>query len=230
MYNYVYRITNTKLQKHYYGVRTSKTLPKQDLGVVYFSSSKDLEFRRDQRTNPQDYKYKIILTCNHRKSAVALEIKLHNKFSVGTNPSFYNRANQTATSFDTTGIKLKELRSYVMSKETKLKLRLANLGKKQSEETISKRVEKLKGHITSDETKAKIGAANRIKRLGTTMPLKQRQRQSSQQVYSFQHTSEVTRTCTVWQLMQEFTTINKSHIWQVVHGSRKSTGGWSLLP
>ena len=32
-----------------------------------------------------------------------LEIKLHNKFNVGVNESFYNKVKQTSTGFDTTG-------------------------------------------------------------------------------------------------------------------------------
>ena len=97
-YHYIYRITNLKLKKHYYGVRTSKCHPKDDIGVKYFSSSKDKEFIQDQKATPCSYKYKVIKIFNTRKEAVELEIKLHNKFDVGINESFYNRANKLATS------------------------------------------------------------------------------------------------------------------------------------
>jgi len=101
-YHYVYRITNTKLNKHYYGTRTSKN-PKEDIGIKYFSSSKDKDFIKDQKENPQNYKYKIIKIFNNRKEAIKLEIKLHSKFDVGVNESFYNRAKQTSTGWDRTG-------------------------------------------------------------------------------------------------------------------------------
>jgi len=107
-YSYVYRITNILLNKHYYGVRTSKNnLPKDDLGIRYFSSSRDKEFIQDQKINPQNYKYKIIYVTKMRKVAMKLEIKLHNKFEVATNENFYNRAKATSLSFDTSGMRWK---------------------------------------------------------------------------------------------------------------------------
>lgn len=102
MKHYTYRITNVIQNKHYYGVRTSDN-PAKDLGIKYFSSSKDKDFIKDQKQNPQNYKYKIIRTYKTRKEAIRLEIKLHNKFNVGVNESFYNRSKQTSTGWDTTG-------------------------------------------------------------------------------------------------------------------------------
>ena len=52
---YVYRITNTVLNKHYYGYRSCKIDPKEDLGKKYFSSSRDKEFIKDQKQNPLNY-------------------------------------------------------------------------------------------------------------------------------------------------------------------------------
>ena len=74
-----------------------------DIGKQYFSSSLDKEFIKDQLNNPQDYKYKVIKTYNTRAEAIRLEIKLHNKFNVGVNEAFYNRAKQTSAGWDTTG-------------------------------------------------------------------------------------------------------------------------------
>jgi hypothetical protein len=51
------------------------------------------------------------------------------------------------------------------SKETKQLLREANLGKKQSQETIDKRVAKLKGHVVTEETRLKISAGHKGKKL-----------------------------------------------------------------
>ena len=51
------------------------------------------------------------------------------------------------------------------SDETKQRLREANLGKKQSQETIDKRTAKLKGHIVTKETRLKISAGHKGKKL-----------------------------------------------------------------
>lgn len=103
-YHYTYRITNLVECKHYYGSRSSKVHPTEDLGIKYFSTSSDKDFKQDQLDNPQNYKYKIVRIFDTRKEALALEIKLHNKFSVGVNESFYNKAKQTSTGWDTTGM------------------------------------------------------------------------------------------------------------------------------
>ena len=131
-YHYTYRITNIILNKHYYGVRTSKIIPKDDLGNNYFSSSSDTSFIQDQKSNPKDYKYKVIRISNSREYASQLEIKLHNKFDVGVNESFYNRAKATTTGFDRTGI------SYSMDESTKLKIGLAHKDKTVSVESRQK--------------------------------------------------------------------------------------------
>lgn len=57
---FVYRITNKRLNKHYYGSRHAKHATIESLGTTYFSSSKNADFIEDQKKNPQDYKYKII--------------------------------------------------------------------------------------------------------------------------------------------------------------------------
>ena len=99
MFHYVYRITNTSSNKHYYGKRSCNILPKNDLGVKYFSSSHDELFIRDQKQNPQNYKYKIIRVFDTSKDALSFEIRLHNKFDVGINENFYNKSKQTSVRF-----------------------------------------------------------------------------------------------------------------------------------
>lgn len=136
-YHYVYRISNKVLNKHYYGIRGSAR-PYDDLGVKYFSSSKDKDFIKDQKKNPLNYKYKIIIIYTNRSDAVTLEIKLHNKFDVGVNESFYNCAKQTSIGFDTGGIqysdaekeKLYKHRFKEFTEEHKEKIRAALKGKK----------------------------------------------------------------------------------------------------
>lgn len=102
VYHYVYRITNIAEKKHYYGVRSCSISPAKDLGFAYFSSSTDKLFIKDQKENANNYKYKVIFTCNSRKKANILEVKLHKKVNAGTNINFYNKANSTSHNFSYT--------------------------------------------------------------------------------------------------------------------------------
>lgn len=98
-FHYTYRITNIVLNKHYYGSRSTNTEPQLELGFSYISSSKDPDFIKDQKENPQNYKYKIIKIFETRMEATQLEIDFHSKFNVAKNESFYNNSNQTSTGF-----------------------------------------------------------------------------------------------------------------------------------
>ena len=98
-YHYVYRITNIKENKHYYGSRTSTKIPKEDLGVIYYSSSCDKDFINDQKTNKENYKYIIVRCFDNRKECILFEIFLHEKFNVAKNDKFYNKSQQTSTGF-----------------------------------------------------------------------------------------------------------------------------------
>lgn len=98
-YHYVYRITNLIRNKHYYGSRTSKNEPINDLGVNYFSSSSDKEFIEDQQNNPKNYKYVIVRIFETRNEALLFESHLHFKFNVAKNKNFYNKSNVTSTGF-----------------------------------------------------------------------------------------------------------------------------------
>lgn len=143
MFHYVYRITNLKENKHYYGCRSSKIEPKLDLGVKYFSSSKDKDFIQEQKENKTIFKYKIIKIFDSREEAIKLEIKLHAKFDVGINESFYNKAKQTSTGYDTFGTTKSEdfkrnisekNKGYIPSNEHRRKISEALKGKKKSPE------------------------------------------------------------------------------------------------
>lgn len=103
MKHYVYRITDLELNKHYYGVRSTKSNPKNDLGFNYFSSSSNSDFIMNQKINPSRFKYKIVCECKTRIRAIKVEIRLHKIFDVGKNSNFYNKALQTSTGWDTTG-------------------------------------------------------------------------------------------------------------------------------
>jgi hypothetical protein len=151
----VYRITNTKLNKHYYGVRTSNIEPPKDLGIIYFSSSTDKEFMIDQNNNPRDYKYIIVSELDSREEAIKLEIRLHAKFNVGVNESFYNKARQTSTGFvgNRTGV--------ILSEETKDKISKSNLGKTRDEHQRKNISESLVGRKLSNEHAKKTSERQR---------------------------------------------------------------------
>lgn len=183
LYHYTYRITNLLLNKHYIGCRSSALPPKEDLGVKYFSSSSDKEFRLDQKINPHNYRYKVIKTYTCRQDAINLEIKLHNKLNVGANLSFYNKSKQTSSKFDMTG--------FIFSEETKLRFSESRKGRTHSEEakermrkscagryigrklTEEHKANIAKSHtgmIRSEEAKARMSAAQRRKDNPTIKP------------------------------------------------------------
>lgn len=168
MYHYVYRITNTLLNKHYYGKRSSKHPPHEDLGIHYFSSSRDREFKIDQKNNPQNYKYKVIVVTTSALKALALEIRLHDKFDVAKNPLFYNKAKQTAVKFTTAGTK-------------------ASLS------TRVKQSKALTGRTFSPEHKAKISAANKNRTITAATRQKFSQQNKNKVVVKHSVTGEVLR-------------------------------------
>lgn len=100
----VYRITNIVECKHYYGYKScGKRDPKEIIGKTYFSSSSDKEFIEEQKNHPERFRYKVVASFNTKEEALEREIRLHVLFDVGRNESFYNRAKQTSSGFDTSG-------------------------------------------------------------------------------------------------------------------------------
>ena len=173
-YHYVYRITNTKENKHYYGSRSSKVEPKLDIGIKYFSSSSDKEFIKKQKENKSIFKYKIIKQFDSREEAINLEIKLHSKFNVGLNESFYNKSKQTSSGWDRTGIKqTKNLPNGCKIMNNGINYKLVRPdefiyyinngyvfgGKPKSEECKKKISIAKRGYIATEETKAKLREA-----------------------------------------------------------------------
>ena len=108
--HYVYRIS--KDNKHYYGSRSeSLGIIKESVGITYFTSSKDKDFREGFKSNPESFKIKIIKKFNNKSDKIIFESYLHQKFNVRDHANFINKMNQTYYGFDTTGRKatLKEL-------------------------------------------------------------------------------------------------------------------------
>jgi hypothetical protein len=134
-------------------VRSSNINPIEDIGIYYFSSSSDKEFIKNQKENPENYKYKVIRIFKSKSEALNLEIKLHNKFDVGINENFYNRSKQTSTGFDVTG------RTFSMSEETKRKISEKLKGRKKepfSEEHKENIKRRRKDQIITEEHKRNL--------------------------------------------------------------------------
>jgi hypothetical protein len=158
--HYVYRISNLIENKHYYGVRTTDVEPHLDIGVNYFSSSSDKVFIKDQKQNPQNYKYKVVRVFGDRNTAIKFERFLHLKFNVSTNESFYNKVIACEKTF-TWSDEYKKLFS------DKMKGKKNSLGVKHSEETRRRMSESRKGEkhfnfggTISDIQKQQISKAN----------------------------------------------------------------------
>ncbi len=97
---YVYRITNKIENKHYYGSRVASNCTIEDLGVTYFSSSKNQKFIDNQKDNFSNYKYKIIKVFDNAADTIKYESLLHHKFNVKNNHNFYNDAIQNEDGAD----------------------------------------------------------------------------------------------------------------------------------
>ena len=166
--HYVYRITNKIENKHYYGVRSSTIKPEEDIGIKYFSSSTDKNFIRDQKENPDNYKYKVLKIFPTRKDAEFFETILHEKFSVQTNESFYNKAKNTLMGFSVEGRK--------QSDEHKAKITVSKIGKVNFKNIITGETGRIdkelfdiddnlitlnKGVTRTEETKQKLSKAKK---------------------------------------------------------------------
>ncbi len=98
--HYVYRVSKDGL--HYYGSRTDKIQPL--IGIKYFTSSMDKDFKADFKNNTSTWKIKIIRTFCNRSECILFESYLHNFFDARVHQKFINRSNQTPFGFDVTGV------------------------------------------------------------------------------------------------------------------------------
>lgn len=151
MNHYTYLITYQNGMK-YMGVRSCKCLPEED--VKYFGSSKHTPDKSQIKSK------QILAVFPSRKEAIEAEIHYHKQHDIAVNPKYYNKAKQTAKSFDTLGVK------FIRRPEHTDKIRQALLGRKRSLEerlAISKGKQGKSHKPHSAETKARIGAAHKGK-------------------------------------------------------------------
>lgn len=103
-YNYVYKITCKETGMFYIGSRSSMIEPILDIGVVYFTSSKNKTFRKDFKSNPECFFIDIVWVYNNYIDMLNLEIHLHEFYEVSRNINSYNIAKQTSTGFSNLGV------------------------------------------------------------------------------------------------------------------------------
>ena len=101
-YNYVYQITELSTGKRYIGSRGSTTEPKEDI-KKYKSSSKDKQFKLNQKLNPLNYWYEILSYHSTREDANIEEARLHELYDVGRNDIYLNKSKQTKNGFSVAG-------------------------------------------------------------------------------------------------------------------------------
>ncbi len=102
-YSYTYCITNLITNKKYIGVRSCNTKPEDDLGKIYFSSSSNREFMRDQKYNYKNYLYQVLNIFYTRKEAELNEIELHELYDVRNNEEYLNEYNASFVGFNSLG-------------------------------------------------------------------------------------------------------------------------------
>lgn len=119
------------------------------------------EFRKDQKENPQKFKYTILEDYKSKDEMFSEEARLHDLFKVDKNPMFYNRARQTSSKFFYAGgTPCPEERKRWLSERFSGKNN-PMYGKKASEETRKKMSITHKGSHRNEETKRKMRESRR---------------------------------------------------------------------
>jgi len=90
----VYRITDVKRDKYYIGSRTSTIKPEEDLGHVYFSSSSNMQFIKEQKKDPDRFIYEVIETFSDVIQAEQYEKQLIEQTNARNDANYYNGRNR----------------------------------------------------------------------------------------------------------------------------------------
>ena len=135
---YVYQIVHLPTLKSYIGSRTAKECNPLGIGIKYFSSSNDKDFRLEQKEKPENFSYFVLKEFgeNH-KEYLKYEMELHEKYNIDENEKFYNRTKASTIGFSMAGKK--------HSNESKEKMSKSHIGKKLSEEHKDNISKSLKG-------------------------------------------------------------------------------------
>lgn len=111
-YQLVGRDSTTGYLTSYIGVRSCNCYPHHDTN--YYGSSKHLP--HDIKTT---HRKSILGVFPTRQEALKNEIYLHELYEVAVNPMFYNKAKQTSTGFDQSGVKASDEIKLLLSKKQK---------------------------------------------------------------------------------------------------------------
>ncbi len=102
-HHYVYGITHRWTSKRYIGAKSCFLLPKDNIGVEYFSSSTDKDFREELKLYPERFIFEVLKEFDTREEALLYEIELHERYDVRSNNDFYNLSNQAKNGFTAFG-------------------------------------------------------------------------------------------------------------------------------
>lgn len=123
---YVYEIYNKITHKRYIGAKSTTGDPYTEIGKNYFSSSRDLDFKQDQRDNPDNYTYVVLAVFDNSEDADAHEHYLQKSFNVCKNDMFYNKITTSSKSgfsmYGKVTVKDKNGNTYVVEKTDPLYL------------------------------------------------------------------------------------------------------------
>lgn len=152
-YHYTYKIVNKVTQEYYIGRRSCNINPSEDLGIKYFSSSSNTQFKNHQKTSPELFEYHIFKIFDNIQDVILSEIILHAIWQVKDDPLAINKANATDTKFDCTGYRFTEQQRKALSASHK--------GKTLSESHKANIRSTLKGITRKEITRHRISDANK---------------------------------------------------------------------
>lgn len=142
---YTYLITFLKTGQRYYGVRFSKSCHPSELGKTYFSSSKIIN-SLIKENGVESFTFEVRKIFDNIEKAQKWESRILQRLDVRHSDKWINKHNNIGP-FYANG---------THSKETRLKISIANTGKKLSEERKIRISESQKGRIKSADHLAKI--------------------------------------------------------------------------
>ena len=76
MYHYVYKITDKRTGMYYIGARSSEDKPEEDLGIIYFGSAANSNFKKAQKETPEMFSYEVLKEFDCRTDAFGYESEL----------------------------------------------------------------------------------------------------------------------------------------------------------
>lgn len=241
MYNfYIYKVTDKKTKEFYIGSQCGG----KTIGVNYFTSSRNKDFRNKFKSDPTQFEIKVIGVFADANACV-LQENIFIKDNI-KNPLCLNRCYRICCELkiSNAGIKMSEEQKAKISKANKGKVS-HNKGKHLSEEWKNKIRKSNTGKVFSEETRRKIGYASRNRSAETrkkmsdfqrskTVPVEVRKRISNSMKGIGSKKIICVETCIVYNSATEAAQIlgiPRPHISSCVNGKRNVCGGfhWQFI-